>query len=140
MTIDENKCLITELWQAFATRDAAEILKRFKEDAVWIAPKDNATALALGAPAGFVGAGNIANFIAHDFGRLFVNDVKIDFKGVYADGDVVVVEERMRATLASGRPYDNDYCFVFELEDGLVKTMREYMDTAKSHRMIFGDG
>ena len=53
---------------------------------------------------------------------------------------MVVVEERMRATLADGGRYDNDYCFVFELENGLIRRVREYMDTAKGHRMIFGEG
>ena len=51
---------------------------------------------------------------------------------------MVIVEERLQATLFNGRYYDNDYCFVFELEDGLITVMREYMDTAKGFRMIFG--
>ena len=66
--------------------------------------------------------------------------MSIEFKGVHAAGDMVVVEERMRATLADGGRYDNDYCFVFELENGLIRRVREYMDTAKGHRMIFGEG
>jgi hypothetical protein len=140
MTAEENKQRIIELWQAFATREAARIRERFHEDAVWIAPEDNATAKALGAPSGFADADSIAHFIANDFGRLFARDVAIDFKGFYADGNVVIVEERMRATLSNGRFYDNEYCFVFELENGLVKVMREYMDTAKGYRMIFGEG
>ncbi len=139
MTTQENKQRVIETWKAFATRDAAQIRKCFKPDAVWIAPQDNATARALNAPSGFVGADKIAHFIAADFGKLFASDVKIEFKGVYADGNAVVVEQRMRATLANGRHYENDYCFVFEMEDGLIKIMREYMDTAKGHRMIFGE-
>ena len=68
-----------------------------------------------------------------------MRDVTIDFKGVHAAGNVVIVEERMQATLFNGRNYDVDYCFVFELEDGLISVMREYMDTAKGFRMIFGE-
>jgi hypothetical protein len=34
----------------------------------------------------------------------------------------------------------NDYCFVFELRDGLIHRVREYMDTARGHRMVFGEG
>jgi len=41
-------------------------------------------------------------------------------------------------TLAGGKPYDNDYCFVFELREGRIARMREYMDTRKGHAAIFG--
>ena len=81
----------------------------------------------------------IARFIADDFPRLFVKDVDVAFRGVYAEGDRVVVEETMSATLAGGSSYVNDYCFVFELRDGLIHRVREYMDTARGHRMVFGE-
>jgi ketosteroid isomerase-like protein len=50
----------------------------------------------------------------------------------------VVIEQRLRATLPNGNAYDNDYCFVLELENGLIRRVREYMDTAKGNRMVFG--
>jgi uncharacterized protein len=50
----------------------------------------------------------------------------------------VIVEQTMTATLANGNHYANDYCFVFELRDGLIHRVREYMDTARGHRMVFG--
>jgi uncharacterized protein len=75
-----------------------------------------------------VGRERITHFITAEFGTVFVSDVAIDFLGVYADGDHVTVENRMRATLAHGGHYDNDYCFVFEMENGLIKRVGEYMD------------
>ena len=139
MTADENKQRVIDTWKAFTTRDVAQIRKRFKDDAVWIAPDNNATALALDAPSGFTSADQIAQFIANDVAKVFTRDVTVDFKGVYVAGNVVIVEERMQATLFNGGHYDVDYCFVFELEDGLISVMREYMDTAKGFRMIFGE-
>jgi ketosteroid isomerase-like protein len=65
--------------------------------------------------------------------------VKIDFKGVYADGETVVTEHTFSATLANGHHYKNDYCFVHALKDGQVVEIREYMDTYNGHRMIFGN-
>ena len=50
----------------------------------------------------------------------------------------MIVEETMTATLAGGNQYTNDYCFVFELRDGLIHRVREYMDTARGHRMVLG--
>ena len=37
-----------------------------------------------------------------------------------------------------GHHYDVDYCFIFELRDGLIARVREYMDTLKGARMVFG--
>jgi ketosteroid isomerase-like protein len=138
MTIAENKRFVIETWQAFGSRDAARIASRFKPDAVWVAPHNNATAMALNAGSGLTGAEAIARFIAEDFPNMF-RAARTEFRGIYGDGDVVIVETRLLATLSSGREYDNDYCFILELEDGRIKLMREYMDTAKGFRMMFGE-
>ena len=122
----------------FASHDAEQIVVFFTEDAEWLAPAGNATAIALDAPSHMIGRQAITYFLAHDFSRLFVSDVAVNFRGFYVDGDRVVVEETMTATLANGNAYSNDYCFVFELRDGLIRRVREYMDTARGHRDVFG--
>ena len=137
MNAEDNKRAAMATWKAFASRDPVEIAAMFTEDAEWFAPPGNATAMALNATKPVMGKADIVQFIAFEFGKLFTNDVKLDFKGVYGDGDIVVVEHRLQATLANGAPYDNDYCFVLEMENGRIRRMREYMDTAKGHRMIF---
>jgi ketosteroid isomerase-like protein len=124
-------------WATFASRDAERIAAVFTPDAEWIAPRGNATARALNQTDHMVGAGQIARFIAVEMHRLFGN-VAIQFRGVHADGNTVVVEERMRASLPNGAAYDNDYCFVFEIEGTLIKQVREYMDTMKGWRAVFG--
>jgi ketosteroid isomerase-like protein len=43
----------------------------------------------------------------------------------------------MQATLASGRHCDDDDCFVFELREGRIARVREYMDTQKGRTPIF---
>jgi uncharacterized protein len=110
----------------------------FSDDAEWLAPNGNATALAMPYTNHMIGREQIAHFIAVEFGKLFCADVKVDFRGFYAENNVVVVEERMQATLSNGHPYDVEYCFIFELRDGLIRRVREYMDTLKGARMIFG--
>jgi uncharacterized protein len=49
--------------------------------------------------------------------------------GIHADGDVVIVEHSGRNELPDGRRYDNNYCWVFRFSDGLIREVREYMDT-----------
>ncbi|WP_296228836.1 nuclear transport factor 2 family protein [Ralstonia sp. UBA689] len=75
-----------------------------------------------------------------DFSRLFVANVSVQFSGIHADGDTVIVEERMRATLANGRQYDNTYCFVFTLAQGRIAFVREYMDTRRGGGVHFWAG
>jgi ketosteroid isomerase-like protein len=138
MGSEHNKQCIVAAWRAFTSRDAARIGACFTEDAQWLAPAGNGTAVGLGIPHHMVGRAQIARFIAEDVGKLFVADVQVDFRGLYAEGDVVILEERMQATLANGRPYDNDYCFIFELTDGRIRRVREYMDTHRSRLAVLG--
>lgn len=137
MRAEENKRAVIEAWRLFKTRDARRIAEVFTDDAEWIAPKGNATALALNATDHMVGSEAIADFLASGMHKLFY-DVRIDFRSVVADGDTVVVEESMAATLPDGKAYENDYCFFFILHNGKIKQVREYMDTYKGHQAIFG--
>ena len=133
------KDIVLNAWKTFSSRDADRIAALFTEDAEWIAPKGNATAVALDHTDHMIGAKQIARFIAQEMHRLF-SEIDIAFRGVYADGNTVIVEERMRATLPGGKPYENDYCFIFAVADGRIREVREYMDTRKGWRMVFGDG
>jgi ketosteroid isomerase-like protein len=134
-----SRDVVQNAWKAFASHDADQISAVFTEAAEWLAPPGNATAVALSCPSHMIGRQAIARFLAEDFPRLFTHDVSVTFRGFHADGDRVIVEETMTATLANGHHYANDYCLVFELLDGLIHRVREYMDTARGHRMVFGE-
>lgn len=136
----DNVLIVKAAWEAFASRDADRIAACFAPDAEWIAPPGNATAVALDFPHHMRGATEIARFIAHEFRRLFVADVAIDFRTMAAAGDLVLVEERMRATLVNGRNYDLAYCFVFVVTEGRIAQVRESMDTRSGWAQMFGDG
>jgi ketosteroid isomerase-like protein len=140
MNSEANKQAAIAAWQAFRTRDPEKIAAVFTQDAEWLAPAHNATAVALNGPWHLIGRDQIARIFATEIRKLFVADVAAEIRGFYADGNVVVIEQRLRATLANGNAYDNDYCFVLELENGLIRRVREYMDTAKGNRMVLGTG
>jgi uncharacterized protein len=133
------KEIVIAAWKSFATRDEEFIASHFCPDAQWIAPHGNATAAAFGVTDAPQGARGIAHFIATDFPRLFVANVQREIRSLTAEGNVVTIESRLQGTLVNGRHYDNDYCFVFEVRDGKAAVMREYMDTQKGARCIFGD-
>lgn len=48
---------------------------------------------------------------------------------ILGDGPFVVVEARGQSTAKSGVPYNNEYCFIYRLEDGRIQEVTEYLDT-----------
>lgn len=138
MNAEQNKQRIIEAWEVFSSGDPQLVSEVFSEDAEWLAPAGNATAVALNYTNHMIGREAIARFITSEFRKLFEQDVNIEFRNIFADGNTVIVEERMQAKLANGKLYDNDYCFFFELEDGRIRRVREYMDTQRAKDIILG--
>jgi ketosteroid isomerase-like protein len=72
------------------------------------------------------------NAIVGGFRDLFANYERFETEivSVYParDADVVTVEYRVRARLVNGVDYTNDNIAVFEFDDGLVRTYRDYFD------------
>jgi uncharacterized protein len=128
------------VWKAFGSRDPVQIRSAFTPDGSWIAPPGNATAIASGNDAESVATvdGIIAFITGPAYARLF-RDVKVDFLKLIAEGNTVMMENIFRAKLPNDRVYENRYCWVFEVRDGKVAEMREYMDTLGGQRSIFGD-
>jgi uncharacterized protein len=140
MTEPTSKKLVAAAWAAFGSRDPARIRAVLTPDAEWLAPPGNATAMAIDGTSHLIGRDRIVRFLSQEFGTVFVADVALDISGMFADGNVVITEARLRGTLARGGSYDNDYCFIFELRDGLVHRVREYMDTRRGAAWFAADG
>lgn len=47
-----------------------------------------------------------------------------------AEGDIVVAQTSGTAETVDGIPYNNTYCQVFEIRNGQIVAVKEYMDTA----------
>lgn len=129
--------IIQAAFQALASNDPDRISTVLTENAEWLSPPGNATAVALGRTHHMVGREAIVHFWAQDFPRLYARDVAVTFHGIYVDGERAAVEAAMTATLSNGKPYSNEYCFVIELQGELIHRVREYVDTARGLRMVF---
>jgi len=140
---------VQALFAAYATGDPDRIASLLHPDVSWVAPAGNATQVALGlGSADDAGPPRDLNrldrdaivaFMAHDYPRFFTN-VTFEPRSMICDGNMVVTEHRMSATLPNGRPYVNDYCFAYEVADGRVTAIREYMDTRGGWLQVFGSG
>lgn len=56
--------------------------------------------------------------------------------GTAAEGDRVAVEAIGRAKLSDGRVYENTYHFLFQLRDGKICEIKEYMDSKRAFDMF----
>lgn len=55
-----------------------------------------------------------------------------------AQGDRVAVETESYCELQNGRLYNNRYHFVFELRDGKITAVKEYLDTEHTRAVFLG--
>jgi uncharacterized protein len=144
----DPKQTVMALYDAYSTGDADKISGLLHDEVVWTAPAGNATqvALGLGRPedagpprgANDLDRDDIVAFMAYNFARFF-GDVENNVRTVVAQGEVVVVEHQLSATLPNGRSYVNDYCFVYEVRHGKIWRIREYMDTRGGWAQVYGE-
>ncbi|WP_157187609.1 nuclear transport factor 2 family protein [Nocardia vinacea] len=52
------------------------------------------------------------------------------------DGDYVVAEVHAQGISAAGVAYDTQYCMVFQVRDGQISAIREYMDTSYAESVL----
>jgi ketosteroid isomerase-like protein len=74
------------------------------------------------------------------FGELrsqFVGDeIRVTAQAFYADGDLVAVEGKGHNRTRSGRAYENEYCWIYELSNGKVTDVVQYSDTDLIARVL----
>lgn len=80
----------------------------------------------------------VDGFLREVAGALFEpGSQTFEFPTLLADGDTVALEWRVQARTAAGRPYDNAYCGIFEVRDGRIAAVREYLDSLYAARTLF---
>jgi uncharacterized protein len=58
-------------------------------------------------------------------------------KSMIGEGDHVALEAESYGKLLNGRVYNNQYHIHFELRDGKIAAVREYLDTQHAHEIWF---
>jgi uncharacterized protein len=65
----------------------------------------------------------------------------ISRRAFHVDGDTVVVEGRYGGVYkATGKSLDAQFCHVWKLSDGKVKSFQQYLDTAQLEEVARGYG
>ncbi|XVQ14979.1 nuclear transport factor 2 family protein [Spirillospora sp. CA-255316] len=60
---------------------------------------------------------------------IFKNGIRFETESVTAEEGRVVCQVKGFSTLANGTEYNNEYIFLFQLRDGKIYHMDEYIDT-----------
>jgi uncharacterized protein len=132
MNGEQKKKLVLETWQSVVAGDVKAAFANLSDDVRWKIP---------GSIAGISGVkngkGEILGFL-RVAAKVFPPGMRSEIRTTYVDGGTVIVEMVNRSRTANGRPYENEYCFVFELADGKIREIREYVDTQRAHEIIVG--
>lgn len=120
---DANKDLVTRFMEAFSTGNVETILSFLTDSATW---------WVAGNLEGISGTKNKT-----EFGEMLTGLSSLTTTGAIrltplawtAEGDRVAVETESYSELTNGRVYNNLYHFVFEVRDGRIERIKEFLDT-----------
>lgn len=126
----KNKELVAEFMEVFSTGDVEKILSYLSDSATWWVG---------GTIEGISGTKN-----KKEFGEMLAGLSTLTATGAIrltpqawtAEGDRVAVETESYSELTNGRVYNNLYHFAFEVRDGLIQSVKEFLDTEHT-RAIF---
>ena len=120
----DSKQLIAGVMDALAKGDRHPLFDAMAEDVSWrwMGVKDWSRT--------FEGKDQVINGL---FGgvddSLDASDSTTNVRGIYGDGDVVVVEHSGENRTPDGRTYNNNYCWVIGMRGDKIHEVREYLDT-----------
>ena len=125
MSLESNKQVVRDFFQAFNGGDLAKALSLTSEDFAWTITGTTAVS------GTYTGAAAIEGLLAQIAEVIdFEQEVRLQIEELIAEGDKVVARVAGKTTAKSGKPYNNTYCHVFTVRDGKIQADLEYLDTA----------
>lgn len=123
MDTSENQKRIAEAFTAWEHGDVQPFLEIVSDDVVWtVIGSTTISGVFHGKQAFLDGA------MKPLFARL-AEPIKASVRNVFADGDHVILQWDGQSRSNSGKPYQQTYCWVMRLADGVVVEVAAYLDT-----------
>jgi ketosteroid isomerase-like protein len=123
--------MVKAAWSAFGNGDIKAAFGHMADNVSWLIPGSIA-----GVSGVKRGKDEIVKFMA-SVGAVMPEGMHSEITRAYADGDTVILEVSSKAKVINGKTYENEYCFVFEIENGKIRRIREYTDTQKAKDILF---
>jgi len=123
MSTEENKKIILEHLAAVSRGDYAKALEYFAEDAKWCV-------FGSGKYAGWHNSKKEIVEIWSNLPAFFPKGITVTADRLVAEGDWVAAEAHSYAeTTWKGKVYQQKYHYLFEVRDGKIRILKEYLDT-----------
>jgi ketosteroid isomerase-like protein len=122
-TATTNKQVVAEFLEVFSSGDVDRIMERLADGATW---------WVAGTIPGISGTKDKAGFremLAGIAESTTTGAIRLTPRAFTAEGDRVAVETESYTELKNGRVYNNQYHFLFEVRDGKIQSVKEYLDT-----------
>ncbi|MBL6752299.1 MAG: nuclear transport factor 2 family protein [Nevskia sp.] len=123
---DDNKKVVIRFMETFGTGKVDDIMNMMADSATWWVG---------GTLPMISGTHTKAAFrkLLEGIGDSCTGPIKLMPKEFTAQGDRVAVETESLVQAKNGRTYNNFYHFLFEVKDGKIAKVKEYLDTMHTH-------
>lgn len=133
-TPEENAQIVRTFLETLSTGELERVRPLFHANAIWkVMPK------------GIPGEGEhvgrdfiVDEFLAPVRGMFDPGEPKVEIDTLIAQGDLVAAELRGFGHFKNGKEYNNTYCWFFEVRDGMVYSIHEYMDSLYIKNLVEG--
>ena len=129
---EANKQLITDFMEIFSTGNIDAFMEYMSDSATW---------WVAGTIEGISGEKNMKEFREMNSGiatSTKTGAISLTPLAMTAEGGRVAVETESYAELSNGRVYNNIYHFLFEVEDGKIQKVKEFLDTEHTRAVFLG--
>ena len=127
---EENTAVMERIFKALAQGDPSPFVDALSEDATWEVTGTSRWSRTYEGKKSIMG--DFLGPVMDNFGTRYRNTPR----RMTASGDRVVVECRGEVTTKAGKPYNNEYCWVFRLEEGRIKEVTEYMCSKLAEQVL----
>lgn len=125
--LEANKALVATLLDRFSQGDVAGVLELLTPDGTWW------VAGSLEGTSGTHGKEELGRLLQGAASLYEGGAMRFTPDRMIAEGNFVAAEADSYAELKNGRVYRNRYHLLFEIVDGKIRSVREYMDTKHAH-------
>jgi ketosteroid isomerase-like protein len=119
----ENKELIRAAFEALSSGDSRPLVGLLADDVTWKVMGQTPWSRQ------YHGKASVLNDLLRPLGSRLATPYRAHADRIICDGSFVVVQARGETTTKDGLAYNNEYCFVYRVENGAIKEVTEYLDT-----------
>jgi ketosteroid isomerase-like protein len=121
---EHTRELITRLFKEYENGALRQIMNAVADDVHWVLAGTNQLS------GEYRSKSEFSDAIRDRMNPKLREPIRPSVRRITVDNDVAVVEFHGRATSISGRPYENDYCWILRVADDQIVEVTAYLDGA----------